>query len=77
MKEKFTWKIECNHTPETIDRIMMPIRKRGLSVVSFNYKQSDAKNAVCMLEVEVEEAETEKIYKNMIRIHDIQSVTKV
>lgn len=77
MKEKFCWKIDCLHTPETIDRILLPIRKRGLSVFSFNYKQNDSKTAVCILEIEIEAAELERIYKNMLRINDIQQITKI
>jgi len=77
MKEKYRWKIECNHTPETIDRIMMPIRKRGLSVISFNYQQQDAKSAVCNMEFELEPEDYNRIYKNMLRLHDIQNVVKL
>lgn len=77
MKEVTTWRIECHHTPETIDRILMPIRKRGLSVISLNYKQKDLKNATCTLEVEIDPKDSERIQKNMLRITDIQTVTKV
>ena len=77
MKEKFSWKIECNHNSETIDRILMPIRKRGLMVNSLNYVQIDSRMATCTLQIEIEEAEYEKIYKNMLRIQDIVSVSKV
>ena len=77
MKEKNRWQIECDHTPETIDRILLPIRKRGISVVSFNYQRRDDKNATCIIEVEVEPSEVERIYKNMLRIQDIQQVTRI
>lgn len=76
-KEKISWKIECNHTPETIDRILLPIRKRGLKVTSLNYQQKDSKNATCILEFELDSIEAERVYKNMLRIHDIQTVTKL
>jgi acetolactate synthase II small subunit len=73
-KEKNSWKIECDHTPETIDRILMPIRKRGLKVTSLNYLQIDSKNASCTIEFELDPIEAAKVYKNMLRIHDIQTV---
>lgn len=76
-KEKNSWRIECNHTPETIDRILLPIRKRGLKVSSFRYEQKDAKNAVCTIEFDLELIEAERVYKNMLRIHDILTVTKL
>lgn len=76
MKEKYSWKIECNHTPETIDRILMPIRKRGMTVISLNYEQTDSKNAVCTIKFELEPEDSERIYKNMLRIHDIQNVIR-
>jgi acetolactate synthase II small subunit len=37
MKVRNNWQIECHHSPETIDRILLPIRKRGLSVISLSY----------------------------------------
>ena len=77
MKEKFSWKIECNHTPETIDRILMPIRKRGLMVNSLNYAESGMKKATCTVQLEIEEEEYEKIFKNMLRIQDILSISKI
>ncbi|MFN6944117.1 MAG: hypothetical protein ACK4ND_04150 [Cytophagaceae bacterium] len=77
MKEKFCWKIECAHTPETIDRILLPIRKRGLMVNSLNYAVVDAKTASCTIEFEVNPSETERIYKNMIRIYDIISISRL
>jgi acetolactate synthase regulatory subunit len=77
MIEKYSWKIQCNHSPETIDRIIMPIRKRGLSVLSLNYKRQDEKTAVCQVEFEIESAEYERIFKNMLRIHDITTIEKI
>jgi acetolactate synthase regulatory subunit len=77
MIEKYSWKIQCNHSPETIDRIIMPIRKRGLSVISMNYKRQDEKTAVCNLEFEIESSEYERIFKNMLRIYDITNIEKV
>lgn len=77
MKEKNRWQIECDHTPETIDRILLPIRKRGISVVSLNYQREENNLATCIIEVEVEPAEVERIYKNLIRIQDIRKVTRI
>ena len=76
MKQKYSWKIECNHTPETIDRILMPIRKRGICVTSLNYEQKDVSNATCIVKFELEPEQCESIYKNMLRIHDIQQVIR-
>ncbi|MFN8416015.1 MAG: hypothetical protein U0U66_06755 [Cytophagaceae bacterium] len=76
MKVKNSWHIECAHTPETIDRILLPIRKRGLSVLSLNYTKNTEENAVCAIEFETEEADAERVYKNMIRLQDIKSVTR-
>jgi acetolactate synthase regulatory subunit len=77
MKQINRWQIDCAHTPETIDRILLPIRKRGLSVNSLSYQKKDNDNAVCMIEFEIEDSEIERVYKNMIRLYDIQGVTKL
>jgi acetolactate synthase regulatory subunit len=71
------WEISCNHTPETIDRIMLPIRKRGLMVVNLNYRTMPESQALCSLEFEAEEADIERIYKNMTRISDIRRVERL
>ena len=77
MKVRNNWQIECNHSPETIDRILLPIRKRGLSVISLSYKQAEDMNATCTIEFETEESDVERVYKNMLRIQDIKSVNKI
>lgn len=77
MKVRNNWQIECHHSPETIDRILLPIRKRGLSVISLNYKQADNLDAICTIEFETEENDVERVYKNMLRIQDIKSVSKL
>lgn len=77
MKQMNRWQIDCTHTPETIDRILLPIRKRGLCVHSLNYHKKDEQNAVCTIEFEVDDSDTERVYRNMIRIYDIQEVTKL
>ena len=76
-KEKNRWQIECSHTPETIDRILLPIRKRGISVMSLHYQQKDTKTATCTVEFEVDASDVERVYKNMLRIHDILTVTRL
>ena len=77
MKERYRWLIECKHTPETVDRIMLPIRKRGISVISISYKQKSLQTASCELEFEIEPEAVDRIYKNFIRIQDIQQVTRL
>jgi acetolactate synthase regulatory subunit len=76
-KQLNRWQIECAHTPESIDRVLMPIRKRGLSVESFTYQKKDENTAICTIEFEMEGADLERVYKNMLRIYDIQTVTKL
>jgi len=77
MKQMNRWQIDCTHTPETIDRILLPIRKRGLCVQSLSYQKKDEQNAVCTIEFEVDESDIERVYKNMIRLYDIKEVTKL
>jgi len=74
MKINNQWKIICNHTPEVIDRIVMPIRKRGIGVKSMSYKQIDDKGGECQIEFESEEMDATRIYKNMIRVTDILEI---
>ncbi len=71
------WKIECLHSPEMIDRIMVPIRKRGMGVLSLHYEQIYGGRAICHMKFEAEQIEAEKIYKNMLRILDIEHVLDV
>ena len=77
MKETFCWQIECKHTPETIDRILLPIRKRGMMVNSLNYRVQDAGLAICLIEVDIDPSESERIHKNMLRIQDINNIVKL
>lgn len=76
MKINNTWRIRCNHTPEIIDRILMPIRKRGLSIDKMNYERQD-QEGLCILELEIDEDDATRIYKNLIRITDILEVEKI
>lgn len=75
--KKYTFQIECNHTPEIIDRILAPVRKRGLTVSKFSYEPMGGKKAVCILEIENEEHIADGIYKNLGRIIDVNEVKKV
>jgi len=77
MKQMNRWQIDCSHTPETIDRILLPIRKRGLCVQSLSYQKKDELNAICTIEFEVDESDIERVYKNMIRLYDIKEVTRL
>lgn len=74
MKHRHSWKILCSHTPETIDRILLPIRKRGIKVLSFRYDQIDHAQASCIINFETEQETEDRIFKNMERIYDIQKV---
>lgn len=74
--EKFTWNIKCHHTPETIDRIVMPIRKRAMMVSGLQYAPTINGQAKCVLTFETTPTEAEKIYKNMLRIVDIMSIER-
>jgi hypothetical protein len=65
------WQIECMHTPETIDKIVMNIRKRGMSFESFSYKKIDEFRAVCTIEFEDTPASSDRIFSNMHRLEDI------
>ncbi|MFK7899257.1 MAG: hypothetical protein AB8B61_00725 [Cyclobacteriaceae bacterium] len=73
MKQNNEWEVVCNHTPEIIDRIVMPIRKRGICVKNLNYTQVDDLGK-CHIEFEAEKLDAVRIYKNMIRVTDILEV---
>lgn len=76
MKEKSRWIIECKPSPETIDRIMLPIRKRGISVLTMSYSQKNIDLAICEVEFELDSEETERIKKNFMRLQDVITVKK-
>ena len=73
MKISNHWKITCNHTPEVIDRVLMPIRKRGMSVESLNYQREEDKG-ICTISFAAEENDATRIFKNMIRVTDILKI---
>ena len=76
MKVNNSWRIRCNHTPEIIDRILMPIRKRGLGVNKMSYEKQ-GEEGLCTIDIEIEEDDASRIYKNLIRITDILEVEKL
>lgn len=76
MKKQNFWKIRCNHTPEVIDRILMPIRKRGLSIDKMSYEREN-EFGNCVLEFEMDESDSLRIYKNLMRITDVIEVERL
>jgi acetolactate synthase regulatory subunit len=68
------WRIKCNHTPETLDRILAPFRKRGMTVESVNYKRESDFLAACIIEFDEDNENSERIFKNLIRTYDIESI---
>ena len=72
--QKNYWLINCSHTPESIDRIMMPFRKRGMLIESLTYEKVDERTAACKVKFEEDEVNTNRIYKNLIRLVDINSI---
>ena len=76
MKVHNYWRVRCNHTPEIIDRILMPIRKRGLSVDKMSYER-EKEFGNCTLQFEMEETDAVRIYKNLMRITDVLDVEKL
>ncbi len=72
--QKNYWLINCSHTPESLDRIMMPFRKRGMLIESLTYDKVDNLTAVCKVRFEEDEVNTNRIYKNLIRLEDINTI---
>ncbi len=72
--QKNYWRLKCLHTPETIDKIVMSFRKRGLMVDSLNYKKTEAGHAICDIEfVELPE-NAERIRNNALRLEDVLEI---
>ena len=72
--QQHNWLIKCSHTPESLDRIMMAFRKRGLTVESVFYQKVDEKNASCKLVFMEDDIQAGRIYKNLIRLVDIYEI---
>jgi hypothetical protein len=69
--------VDCNHTPESIDRIILPIRKRGLKVSQLSYEEKPNNLAQCTMSFAIEEADLMRVYNNLIRQSDVLKVEKV
>lgn len=76
MKVRNYWRVYVNHTPEIIDRVIMPVRKRGIGIQELIYKQ-DGEKGTCELQFEVEEFDAERIFKNMLRVTDILQIERI
>ncbi len=72
--QKNYWRIKCNHTPETIDKIMLSFRKRGLMVDELHYKKLSEELASCEVEFQEEPENANRIYKNIVRLVDILEI---
>ena len=72
--QKNCWLIKCNHTPETLDRIIAPFRKRGMALESMIYKRESDFLATCAIEFDEDQENSERIHKNLFRIVDIQTI---
>ena len=73
--QKNYWHIKCNHTPETVDKIMLSFRKRGLTVDSLHYRKVADNLAECKVEFEEDPENAERIRKNILRLVDIIEVS--
>ena len=71
------WQIACMHTPETIDKLVMNIRKRGMCFETFTYTKLDAFKAVCVIEFEDTPASSDRIYSNMHRLEDVIEIKRL
>lgn len=71
------WEIKCNHSPETIDKIVMNFRKRYMTLQSLNYQKVNDFEAVCTIEFEDTPASSSRIYSNMLRIEDIKDIIRI
>lgn len=72
--QKNFWRIKCKHTPETVDKIMLSFRKRGLMVDGLNYRKLTTDTSTCEVEFEEELENAERIRKNVLRLEDILEV---
>lgn len=72
-----TWEFECMHTPETIDKIVMNFRKRGLMLNKLNYEKIDEFKAICTIEFEETPAASNRIFANVQRIYDVIDVKRL
>ncbi len=71
------WKIFCTHSPETIDKIVMNFRKRGLILDKLHYDKIDEFNAICTISFEDTELSSNRIYANIQRVYDVVLVERL
>jgi acetolactate synthase regulatory subunit len=71
------WRIKCNHTAETLDRILAPFRKRGMALESVNYKRDSDFLATCIIEFEEDKENSGRILKNLMRTYDVLDIEVV
>ena len=72
-----TWSIECNHTPDIIDRILMQLRKRGMRADRFEYKKISNEKAECVIAFEDNPVNAERIFKNLLRTQDLINIKRI
>ena len=72
--QKNCWRIKCNHTPETVDKIMLSFRKRGMTVDRLLYQKVSEHEAECEVEFEDSLENAERIKKNILRLVDINVI---
>lgn len=53
---------------------MSPFRKRGMALESVEYKRESDFIAVCLVEFDEDAENSTRIYKNLLRIVDIQEI---
>lgn len=76
MHEKNHWKIECRNTPETLTRILGPLRKRGLQAEEVNYRTESAEKAYCELTFVCDSSQSSVIFSNLSRFEDVLGIKK-
>lgn len=69
------WQITCRLTPEIIDRLVAPVRKRGLQVLQLSFEAQANQTAKCTLTFESEAGHLHFIKSNFMRITDVMSVS--
>lgn len=68
------WQINCRLTPEIIDRLVAPVRKRGLQVLQLSFEARPDHTACCTMGFESEPGQLHFIKSNFLRIEDVISV---
>ena len=72
--QKNWWLIKCKNTPETIDRIVMPFRKRGMKLSELKYASESEDFSQCEVVFMEESSKAKSIYNNLIRLVDIEAI---